>query len=262
MNLPAPPQVIATVSRMKRGAVKPKGPRGTTATVRQNCTLHWAYLEFAIRSAAAKTSAKNKPSIPVSRNIIEAVRYSYDFLDAAAEFIHELYTGAQLKNCGHRNSLASYMNRAWNGLSLSDKLGLLSFSCSGQGFWQTQDEFNLFEELRTLRNALTHPGIFGMQTENRFTKDSTVANSSRKIIYGKMHRTKSAVAGFAQHPDDLGRDDGRKAVEIALRHAERMEKLFSPGFTYFSRINPRTGKVQHATKMLARMKRHFDGVWH
>jgi hypothetical protein len=233
-----------------------------TVTVRQNCTLHWAYLEFAIRAAAAKTSLKSKPSIPVSRNIVEAIRYSYDFLDAAAEFIHELQLGGQIKNSGQESWLTNYMNRGWNGLSLSDKLGLLSFSCCGQGFWKTTDQFNLFEELKTLRNALTHPGVFGIETEERFAKDSRTASSCKKKIHGKMRRTKSAVAGFAQHPDDLDKADGLKAVEIALRHAERMEELFSPGSTHFSRINPRTGKVHNPAKVLAGMKRHFDEVWH
>ena len=42
---------------------------GIAVTVPQNFTLHWAYLEFAVPSAAAKTSARSVPgyAIPGSK---------------------------------------------------------------------------------------------------------------------------------------------------------------------------------------------------
>lgn len=238
---------------------QPTKPRITGSSLK-NCTLHWAYLEFAIRSSTAKVSPTQPPSIPVSRNIIEAIRYSYDFLDAAAEFAYQLVKDGYRGDLRPDNWLTRYMDRTWNHLSLSDKLGFLSFSCCEEGFWQSNDQRRLFEDLQTVRNALTHPGIFGVETIKEFADYSSPALSSQETIRGKMRRTDSV---FAEHPEKLSQKDAKKAVEIALRHAERFEQLFSaPGKTYFSRINPRTGVVQSPTSVLARMrKRYFDSIW-
>ena len=49
-------------------------------------SLHSAYLTFAIQSADVRSRASRRLGIPVERNIIEAIRYSFDFIDAAAEY--------------------------------------------------------------------------------------------------------------------------------------------------------------------------------
>lgn len=61
-----------------------------TSTSLRNCTLHWAYLEFAIRASKARSVVRKPSHIPVGRNIIEAIRYSYDFLDASTEFVYQM----------------------------------------------------------------------------------------------------------------------------------------------------------------------------
>lgn len=234
-----------------------------TTTTLQNLTLHWAYLEFAIRASASKLSSRKPPSIPVSRNIIEAIRYSYDFVDAATEFVYQIVKDGPDADSRPDNWLTRYIDRSWNGLGLADKMGFLSFSRCGTGFWNTDEQFQLFEDLRTARNALTHPGIFGIETTEQFEDYSTPAVSSRKTIRSKMRRSKKSGNAFAEHPAELDRQDARKAVEIALRHAERFEELFSPpGATYFSRINPLTKTVQSPAQVLARMRpRYFDAIW-
>src|ERR1700730_12245524 len=137
--------------------MKPKSPARIVQTSLQNRTLHWAYLEFDIRSSTAKTSPKKGPSIPASRNVIEAIRYSYDFLGAAAEFAYQLVKDGPLGDSRTANWLRRYMDREWTKLYLSDKLGFLSFSRCGEGFWWSDDQYRLFEDLRTVRNAMTHP---------------------------------------------------------------------------------------------------------
>ena len=234
-----------------------------TTTTLQNTTLHWAYLEFAMRASASKPSGTKPPSIPVSRNIIEAIRYSYDFLDAATEFLYTIVRDGPDGDSRPDNWLTRYVDRSWNKLSLADKIGFLGFSRCSTGFWKTDAQLGLFEDLRTVRNALTHPGIFGIGTTERFRDHSTAAISSRRTARGKMKRSRKPSAAFPEHPADLDRQDANKAVEIAVRHAERFEELFSPpGATYFSRINPRTGATQNPAQVLARMRsRHFDAIW-
>lgn len=146
-------------------------------------------------------------------------------------------------------------------MQLSDKLGFLSFSKSGEGFWRTDGQRELFEDLKTVRNALTHPGIFGIEITAHSPDFESPPTSTRKTVHGKMRRRKGGV--FAEHPEELGRNDAKKAVEIALRHAARFEELFfSGGSAYFSRINTRTGKVVSAAGLLARMRgRYFDTKW-
>jgi len=78
-----------------------------------------------------------------------------------------------------------------------------------------------------------------------------------------MRAPTRTVARLAQHPSDLGREDARKAVEIALRHAQRFEELFGrEGACLFGRVNPRTNRAESATTVLKRMRRRcFDALW-
>ena len=78
-----------------------------------------------------------------------------------------------------------------------------------------------------------------------------------------MKRGGQSHAGFAEHPEDLGVEDARKAVEIALRHAERFQQLLGAKNTVlFGATDPRTGETRAAAKILSRMKqRHFDVLW-
>jgi hypothetical protein len=243
--------------------MKPKRTELFTGTSISNISLHSAYLGFAIRAAAVKTSQKRAQGIPVDRNIIEAIRYSYDFIDASAEYTYQLMKGGLSGDSRPQNWLTNYMDRRWNDLGLSDKLGLLSFIRCGEGFWRTDKQLGLFEDLRNIRNALTHPGMFGRKTEAGYEDfDSPLPVTSKTTFSGKMKRGKSSIAGFAEHPEELENQDARKAVEIALRHAERFEQLLgSKNAVLFGRINSRTGMATAADVTLSRMRRHFDGVW-
>ena len=244
--------------------MKTKRRAGVTVTSRQNETLHWAYLEFAIRSSRAKVSQRKPPSMPASRSVIEAIRYSYDFLDAAAEFAYALVNGGPDGDSRPDNWLTRYMDRQWKSFPLSERLGFLAFTKCGEGFWRNQAQRQLFDELRTLRNALTHPGIFTVERVEEFANLSEgSALSSCQVIHGKILPRKNTIAKFANSLVAFNREDGRKAVEIALRHAERFEQMFGqPGRCLFGRVNPRTKTVQSPTMVLARMRgRFFDSQW-
>ena len=239
-----------------------KRRRSITSTSFKNTSLHSAYLEFAIRSACAKSPTKRSWSIPVSRNVVEAIRYSYDFIDAACEYTYQVFKSGPNGDTRPTNWLTRYIDRQWTALSLADKLGFVAFTLSGDGFWANDEQRCLFEELKTVRNALTHPGLFGVQTNSEYPDFDSPPLSSRKTFSGKMRRVRNAFASFAEHPGDLDLDDARKAVEIALRHAERFEQLFgSLNSIEFGRTDSR-GKRQRASMVLSRIpRRHFDSIW-
>ena len=127
----------------------------------------------------------------------------------------------------------------------------------------SDDERVLFEDLKHVRNALTHPGLFGKTTEAEFPDFHAEPVWSETTVRGKMKRVGQSHAGFAEHPEDLGVEDAKKAVEIALLHAERFEHLLgAKNAVLFGAINPKTGAKIAATKILSRMKtRYFDTIW-
>ena len=88
-----------------------------------NISLHSTYLGFAIRAAALKPSEKRVPGVPVSRNIIEAIRYSCDSIDAASEYAYQLMKGGYSGDSRPQNWLTRYMDRQWKDMALADKLG-------------------------------------------------------------------------------------------------------------------------------------------
>ena len=148
-------------------AAKPNGPFLEVTSVEKH-SLHWAYLEFAIQSSRVGRLGKRHPIIPIPRQIVEAIRYSYDFIDAAADYAHEL--AVALDRSERRDTwLARYTARNWTSLKVPDKLGLLAFRRVGEGFWRNDSQRILFEELRTVRNALTHPRIFGSERVSTYT---------------------------------------------------------------------------------------------
>jgi len=196
--------------------------------------------------------------------VIEAIRYSYDFIDAAAEFAYAIVKDGPDGDSRPNSWLTRHMDRQWNSLRLSERLGFLSFTKCGEGFWRNERQRQLFEELRVLRNALTHPGIFGVERVEEFAdRSGGPAVSSREVIHGTMHPPRDPIAKFAGTLAVLGREDGRKAAEIALRHAERFDQLFGrPQACLFGRINPRSNVPQSPKTVLARMKhRFFDSPW-
>lgn len=220
-------------------------------------SLHRSYLAFAIR-AARQRAARRRYGEPVGRHIVEAIRYSFDFIDASAEYAyHLLGDGPRFDTW-----LGRYVARTWKTVGLSDRLGLLSYTRTQRGFWQDDNELRLFEDLRHVRNALTHPSMFEKRTEAEYPDFHSEPVRSHTVVSGKMARSKP-LARFAQHPEDLSQDDARKAVEIALRHAERFEYLVGCKNEHlFGVVNWRTGRIESATRVLARLRtRHFDSLW-
>ena len=148
---------------------QPKRPTGLiSATSTSNISLHSNYLGFAVQAADVKPYAKRPVGVPVSRSIIDAIRYSFDFIDASAEYAYQLVKSGPDGDTRPDNWLRRYIDREWKALRISDRIGLLSFFRRGEGFWTNDAERVLFEDLKHVRNALTHPGLFGKTTEAEY----------------------------------------------------------------------------------------------
>jgi hypothetical protein len=234
-----------------------------SSTSTSNISLHSNYLGFAVQAAEVKPYATRPFGVPVSRSIIDAIRYSIDFIDASGEYAYQLMKGGPNGDTRPDNWLRRYIDREWRTLPISDRLGLLSFFHRGEGFWMSDAERVLFEDLKHVRNALTHPGLFGKTTEAEYPDFHADPVWSETTVKGKLKRMGPSHAGFAEHPEDLSVEDAKKAVEIALRHAERFEQLLgAKNAVLFGATNSKTGEVRAAAKILShKKKRYFDAIW-
>ena len=105
---------------------RPKRPTGMiSSTSTSNISRHSNYLGFAVQAAAVRPYANRPFGIPVSRSIIDAIRYSFDFVDASAEYAYQLMKGGPDGDTRPDNWLRRYIDREWKNLRLSDRLGLL-----------------------------------------------------------------------------------------------------------------------------------------
>jgi hypothetical protein len=241
----------------------PKRPKGMiSSTSTRNTSLHSNYLGFAVQASEVRPFSNHPVGVPVSRSVVDAIRYSFDSIDASAEYAYQLSKGGPNGDTRPKNWLTRYIDREWNELRLSDRLGIVSFSLKAEGFWITDAERELFEDLKHVRNALTHPGLFGKTVEAEYPDFHAQPAWSETTFKGKMKRPKSR-AGFAEHPEDLSVEDAQKAVEIALLHADRFEQIFAAkNAVLFGATSAQTGNQRSAAKVLStRKKRYFDAIW-
>jgi len=124
-------------------------------------------MDFAISSFRECEKGQNKPSFGamLDRNIIDTIRYSYDCLEASIEFVFHMGGLRQLPIKTQENWLSRYLKRKWRELNISDRTGMLSYAWTGQNFWLTDNQHQLFEDLKRVRDGLTHPVPFGTELE-------------------------------------------------------------------------------------------------
>src|SRR5215471_14495866 len=130
-------------------------------------SIHIDYIAFAVLSwrASKQGQSEHSSGVYLNRNVIDTIRYSYDCLEASVEFIYHMGLLKQLAVDIQENWLVSNLNRKWNNLSLSDRIGMLTYSWLDRPFWQSDSEYKLFEDLKKVRDGLTHPVPFGTELE-------------------------------------------------------------------------------------------------
>lgn len=237
-------------------------------------SIHSDYLKFALRSLE-ESRTWSQPidrALEVCRPAIEAVRYSYDVLVAAAEFTYHMGSGRQLRLKVPDNWLTRYVARKWSGFPLSDRLGLLAYAWTGADFWQSESQLQLFEDLKKLRDGLTHPrpsglkstmeileetrNLTGVSTVGRSVGEPVVLNAGRFVNAGRT------IADFSPIPEGLAWNDADQAVEIMLWHLSRIDALFFGGpSTWFAVYDHQAKEIRPAVDLLRRSTQRFAQWW-
>ena len=239
-------------------------------------SIHTDYLEFAILSCQScqESPSELNPGVHIKRNITNIIRYSYDCLEASIEFVYHMGRLEQLPIAIQDNWLSRTLQRKWNNLSLSDRIGMLSYAWTGQTFWRSDNQYKLFEELKKVRDGLTHPVPFGTELEKEIllrqrSENGTVLTESLAIGEPKQigsanmnFSPKEAVAGFNQNPSLLGNEDAERALEIMLCHLSKLENTFFGRVTTWFAFYERKSKGLLSTKdLLSRINRRFESIW-
>jgi len=185
-------------------------------------SIHTDYLQFAILSFLESKNAASKRSPNfVNRTVVESIRYAFDCIEASSQFVFQLAQIKQLPIDIPDTWLTRFLVRQWNELSVADSLGLLSFAYTGSPFWQSDEQFQLFEDLRKLRNGLTHP----KPTATRSVRRGTIFTSV-ELLHPHALVNSKPIATFNPTPIELDQSDAEQALEILLHHLNRVQDLF------------------------------------
>lgn len=237
-------------------------------------SIHSDYLRFAVLSVRAceQGTADSTAHTYVNRNVIEAIRYSYDCFESSVEFIFHMGCLNQLPVTLNDNWLSRYTKREWDNLSLSNRIGILTFAWTGKDFWQAEYQYQLFKDLKKIRDGLTHPIPFGTEIETKIITQEVTTNGtfteSRQIGEGKQLKPdrlvyqSKAVAQFEPSVKRLDRKDAEQALEILLRHLIRLEDIFfGRRTTWFSFYNDSTNSLLSTEDLIRSINCRFEQVW-
>jgi hypothetical protein len=239
-------------------------------------SIHVDYIDFAVSSFRECEKGQKKPSIGaiLDRNIIDTIRYSYDCLEASIEFVFHMGELKQLPIKIQGNWLTRYLKRKWRELNINDRIGMLSYAWVGQSFWQTDNQRQLFEDLKRVRDGLTHPVPFGTELEEEILLSQEVGSSAyltkaqpcgepKQIGSDIMNFSKEkAIAGFNQNPFLLEKADAEIALEIMLCHLCRIQRIFfQRTVTWFSVYDKQANKTLTIDVFLSTITRRFESIW-
>jgi len=244
-------------------------------TVREHRSIHQDYLLFAWLSLRDCSNARADPitSAYVNRPAIEAIRYSYDCLDASINFVFHLGKLKQLPITIRESWLSRFVYRKWEDLSLSDRIGILSFAWTKRAFWQTEKQFRLYEDLRKVRNGLTHPEPFGREMNYEVLREQgdrvgfyceirRQIGKDRLLKPNRLVDPNKAIASFNQRPDNLGKKDAEQALEILLHHLSRINDFFLKGrSSWFSIYDKENKRILSPKLLLETINCRFKRIW-
>lgn len=245
---------------------------GEIKTEREHRSIHQDYLLFAWHSLRDCSNDKVNPktSAYINRPAIEAIRYSYDCLDASINFVFHLGKLKQLHITIEENWLSRFLCRKWDDLSLSDRIGILSFVWTKKAFWKTKKQLQLYEDLRKVRNGLTHPEPFGSEVTYEVVREQGDRECEIRRQIGEdkplkqnwLVTPKKAIASFNQRPDKLGGKDAEQALEILLHHLSRINHLFfKDRSSWFSIYDKENKRILSPKLLLETMNCRFKKIW-
>jgi hypothetical protein len=134
------------------------------------------------------------------------------------------------------------------------------------------EQHQLFEDLKKVRDRLTHPIPFGTEIEEEIVMQREIANgliytrsrpsSREKILKPNWLVSDKPVANFKPSPERLNREDAEQALEILLRHLMRLEDIFFEGRTsWFGFYDDSKNCLLSTEELLKTIKCRFEKVW-
>lgn len=239
-------------------------------------SVHPDYIRFAILSyRAAIESDKNikEDTVFLNRNVIDTIRYSYDCIEASIEFFYHSGDTKQLHIDIPNNWLTREIKRKWNKLSLSDKIGMLIFSWTGESFWKTEEQFILFQDLKKVRDALTHPIPIGTEVEKEILVEKIFKNGSKYFEAGRLSEEETieskmklnsskSIANFSENPTMLNVVDASKSLEIMILHLARLKNLLDKrAASWFAFNEIESNEIVPIENILNSLDRKFEKIW-
>jgi hypothetical protein len=181
-------------------------------------------------------------------------------------------SGRQLRLKLPETWLTRYVARKWSGLPLSDQLGLLAHAWTGADFWESESQLQLFEDLKKLRDGLTHPRPSGLRSTTEIIEETrdldgvfTVGRSVGEPIVVTAERLLNrgrAIAQFSPTPEGLAWNDADQAIEIMLWHLSRIDALFFRGpSTWFAIYDHEAKEPRTALDLLRMSSQRFAQWW-
>ncbi len=230
---------------------------------RQQITLwqsvHTHYIGFARDSLQAATPrGRSLDPVRLDRATVDVILYSHAAIEASTETLWQHALTGQLAIRPSDTWALRFARRKWNDMSLADRLGFLAFSLRGEGFWKNPQQQQLFNDLRKLRDALTHARPVGLAM-----RQSKMLRSAYGVLPLQADRLVSpgkSIAEFAATPDALGKEDAEQVFEIMLRHLARLEEVCGIGAS-LSIFDAASVNILGPTELLATIATRFDAAW-
>jgi len=227
-------------------------------------TIHTDYLRFAVLSwnECAEATSPTSTQPYANRSAIDTIRYSYDCIEAAVEYIYFAGVHDQLKIPIPDTWLTRYLERRWNDLPLSDRLGCMCFAWTGASFWRNNPQLQLFYDLKKLRDGLTHSKPTGKQTESQLSDTGSIPIGEAKLLPSGLLVTSKPIARFSPTPILLSASDAEQALEILLHHLIRMQDVFAVTHTTLFCFYDDQGKnILTTSDLLQKLHCKFSKYW-
>lgn len=251
---------------------------GERQVVQEWRSLHQDYLQFAFDSVRAcrRTAPSTQVRAPldrasVNRYALEAVRYSYDALEASVNFVFHAASLGQTRLEFDDVWWKKYLKKKFHDIKLSEKLGIAFLTLTGQPFWQSEEQYILFADLKKLRDGLTHPRPVGRERRQEVLQEEEM-DDTRLIVSRLLEERllgadlfvnrERTIASFTEDPTRLTTEDAEKAFEIALLHLIRLEEIaYGEHSGWFDVYDEETNRVQTQEDLLRVIPRRFEAVW-
>ncbi len=220
--------------------------------------LHAHFIRFAYDSLMqSKPRQTSVDWVRLDRATVDTILYSNVALEAAVEsallFAQIGHLSRPLTEWGKEHC----SEHRWTSRHLFKRFEFFARALGDEPFWTNASQRQLFQDLRRLRNELTHSRPVGMELRR---SNVLQALAVRLIEPDRQVNAGRCVANFVQTPDWLGREDAEQAFEILIRHLIRLEEIGGIGLS-FAIFDERTMEHLAPVNLLSKFTCRFEEAW-